>query len=174
MKNAENIVSRGRAKKMRPVGDVDDKMNATVVDVLNHLLGAEYILFTKTLNYHWNVIGPRFFSLHQFLEKQYKELLELMDSVAERIRVLGEFPYSTCESMAEEARMPETEGGQILPNQMLADLLRTHLTIQQRLKGVLDTEPFEADMTTQDFVVDVLKHHEKMAWMLKSHLETGH
>lgn len=169
-----SVVPKGRAKRMRPVGEVDDKLNSEVVDVLNHLLGAEYVLFTKTLNYHWNVIGPRFFSLHKFLEHQYEEILEVMDGVAERIRVLGEFPYSTSEHLSQEARMPEMEGAKISPNQMLTDLLRTHLTIEERLKNTISDDAFEADVTTQDFVVDILKKHEKMAWMIKSHLETGH
>jgi starvation-inducible DNA-binding protein len=70
-----------------------------IVECLNAVLANEYSLFTKTLNYHWNITGPRFHSLHTFLEGQYQELLLIMDEVAERVRVLDERPISTIKGM---------------------------------------------------------------------------
>ncbi|MEC9282312.1 MAG: DNA starvation/stationary phase protection protein, partial [Bdellovibrionota bacterium] len=72
-----------------------DRSTATTVDHLNSLLANEFSLFTKTLNYHWNITGPRFHSMHEFLDEQYHSLLEVVDEVAERIRQLDAFPNGT-------------------------------------------------------------------------------
>ena len=60
-----------------------------VVEILNTLLSDEYVLYTKTRNYHWNVVGPRFNDLHKFFEAQYETLNEIVDAVAERTRAVG-------------------------------------------------------------------------------------
>src|SRR5436309_13565774 len=67
--------------------DIPESGRASVVDILNRLLSDEYVLYTKTRNYHWNVTGPQFNDLHKFFEAQYEELNEFVDEVAERAKV---------------------------------------------------------------------------------------
>ena len=80
-----------------------------IVFGLNSVLANEFSLFTKTLNYHWNITGPRFSSLHVFLGEQYNELLLMMDEVAERVRVLDERPVSTIKGMYSSMEIKDGE-----------------------------------------------------------------
>ena len=131
----------------------------------------EYALFTKTLNYHWNVTGPRFHSLHTFLEDQYKQQLEIMDDMAERVRVLGENPIGTVKEMKDFMEMNEKNGKTLSSSEMIYDLFTSNLHIQSSIKDfVSDTDVFKKDPGTEDFLVSILQKHEMMSWMLKSHL----
>ena len=155
----------------RPVGSIshaDAKMNAAA---LNSLLANEFTLFTKTLNYHWNVTGPRFHSLHNFLEEQYHELLEVMDRIAERVRVLDEVPISTVEKMNSCKEIKENNGSSLTSSQMMEDLLQTNLYIQESIKNTVSSNKhLGKDPGTEDFLVGLLQKHEMISWKMKSHL----
>ncbi len=158
--------------KTRPVGEIKEESVKETVKELNFLLADEYALFTKALNYHWNVKGPRFHSLHTFLEGQYNALLPVMDSIAERIRTLGETPEGTLEHLSEMNKLPEKNGNFLSANEMIYDLFSSNLKIQKQIKSILKKEElFEDDFGTEDFLVGLLQKHEKTSWMLKSHLE---
>lgn len=151
---------------------LDYEMKIPVVNGLNTLLADEYGLFTKTLNYHWNITGPRFHSLHEFLEGHYRELLDVMDAVAERVRFLGETPLSTVSALKAEMKIPETDGEKLTDIEMLEDLLRANISLQSKIKQLIKTpELSKRDPGTEDFLVGVLRQHEKMSWMLRSHLQ---
>jgi len=160
-------------KKLRPVGGIDKKAAEKISGFLNTTLSDEYALFTKTLNYHWNVTGPRFHSIHNFLEGHYNQLLETMDTVAERVRILDERPISTVAGMLNETSVHEVNGKELSSHEMLHDLFSTHLDIQNSIKGFLDKEEatFRFDPGTEDMLVGMLQQHEKMSWMIKSHLD---
>jgi len=156
----------------RPIGEISTEHVHRITDFLNNLLANEYALFTKTLNYHWNVTGPRFHSMHTFLEGQYKDLLEVMDSVAERVRIVGETPISTINDLKEAMNVNETTGSNFSSNEMLKDLFETNLMIQSSMKEVIKDELlFSNDPGTEDFIVGLLQKHEEMSWMIKSHLD---
>lgn len=141
------------------------------VEVLNTLLANEYSLFTKTLNFHWNITGKRFHSLHQFLGAEYKDLLQIMDDVAERVRILGHRPLSTVSEMLSVTTLAESPGRVPSSDQMLNDLLTDHVAIQKFLRRALKSEGvFDNDPSTEDFLIGILKKHEKTGWMLRSHL----
>lgn len=156
----------------RPVGKISNSDVEKTTQFLNHILANEYALFTKTLNYHWTVTGPRFKSLHTFLEGHYNSLLELMDGLAERVRILGETPIGTVKEMKSVMDIDEITGKKLSANEMLADLYSTHMNIQESVKEYLiDDDAFKADPGTEDHLVGVLREHEKMSWMIKSHLD---
>ncbi len=159
----------------RPVGRIDDADVKTSTEFLNHILANEYALFTKTLNYHWTVTGPRFKSLHTFLEGHYESLLAMMDGLAERVRVLGETPIGTVKEMKSAMDVDEITGKKLSANEMLADLYSTHMNIQESIKSFVtakDNEKvFASDPGTEDHLVGVLQKHEMMSWMIKSHLD---
>ncbi len=156
----------------RPIANIDDATAEQITEVLNDLLANEYALFTKTLNYHWNVTGPRFHSLHKFLGEQYHELLEMMDGLAERVRVLGEVPHSTLKKMTKEMDINEVTGNSLSSSEMLSDLFNSHMMIQSYIKTSITTDKnFEKQPGIEDFLVGLLNKHEMMSWMLKSHLD---
>ncbi len=156
----------------RPSVDLPIESNTKSVEMLNSLLANEYTLFTKTLNFHWNITGPRFHSLHTFLETQYKELLETMDDLAERIRILGSRPLSTVKEMERESHINENPQEYPKAEEMLKELLYDNQSIQRQIKLFLQGETFlKNDPGTEDFLVSLLQKHEMTSWMLKSHLQ---
>ena len=167
----ENI-TLADAKKLNPIGDVPKSLNTKGIEFLNKLLANEYTLFTKTLNYHWNVTGPRFNSLHKFLEEQYQALLVTLDDVAERVRTKGSYPLGTVEQMSQYSSLDETNSKRMSAEQMINDLLKDHLTIQETIKeGLKDRKMLDEDPGTEDFLTGVLQKHEKTSWMLQAQLQ---
>lgn len=144
-----------------------------LIDCLNSLLANEFAVFTKTLNFHWNVTGPRFHSVHQFLDDQYHDLLKIVDSVAERIREIGGNPMGTLTELQKTTSLVERPGVQPKTSNMIADLMSDHESIQTQIKAILkEIDRGEPDPGSEDFLTSLLKKHEEMAWMLKSHIES--
>ena len=145
--------------------------SSPLVKRMNSLLADEYALFTKTLNYHWNVTGPRFYSMHEFLEGQYKELLTMIDNVAERIRKIGSKPMGTLSEFSDRSSIVERPGIYPETSLMISDLLEGHKKVQDEIREMIDqADKFAVDPGTEDFLTGLLKQHEEMAWMLKSTL----
>ncbi len=151
---------------------ISEKNRAATSQVLNHLLADEYVLYTKTRYYHWNVTGPRFHSLHLFFETQYTELETIIDEVAERARQLGFFAFGTLEQFKKVTRLSEDEGVIPSEDEMIRNLMEDHETIIQQLRKDLDkVDENYHDMGTNDFLTGIMEQHEKMAWMLRAHLQ---
>jgi starvation-inducible DNA-binding protein len=138
---------------------------------LNKLLADTYILYLKTQNFHWNVTGPQFHSLHAMFEEQYKDLAAAVDTLAERIRALG-FPapgsfkqFTQLTSIQEAPEQPPQAAEMI--RQLLADqeaIIRTARAIYPHTDDVKDE-------ATGDLITERLETHEKNAWMLRSCLD---
>ncbi len=142
-----------------------------IVDLLNADLSDEYVLLTKTKNYHWNVVDPRFNDLHKFLDEQYEKLSEVVDDIAERIRSIGGKSKSTLKEFLEQTRLSEHPNEYPSANEMLENLLLDHESIIRQLRKDLETCEQLGDMGTNDFLTGLMEEHEKMAWMLRSFLE---
>src|SRR5437660_12911044 len=95
---------------MKPNIGLSDEQREGVVNILNALLSDEYLLYTKTRNYHWNVTGPQFNDLHTFFEAQYETLNGVVDDVAERARTLGGRARGTPAEFTQHARLKEHPG----------------------------------------------------------------
>ncbi|MAF92758.1 MAG: DNA starvation/stationary phase protection protein [Bdellovibrionota bacterium] len=150
-----------------------DKSTATTVDYLNSLLANEFSLFTKTLNYHWNITGPRFHSMHEFLDEQYHSLLEVVDEVAERIRQLDAFPNGTLKNFDKKSVLDNLNDSSPQTSTMISDLVNDHETIDEQIKLILKSlEKNGDDPATEDLLGGLSKKHEEMKWMLKSHLDS--
>ncbi len=143
----------------------------TIADMLNVLLADEYVLYTKTRNYHWNVVGPQFNDLHRFFETQYEELNGIVDEVAERARTLGGRAWGTLTEFARHARLKERAGESPTARDMIAALLGDHEAVARQLRADLETAAKHGDMGTSDFLTGLMEKHEKMAWMLRAFLE---
>lgn len=151
---------------------LSDKDRAGVVKILNHVLADLYVLYTKTRNFHWNVVGSDFSELHKFFEAQYEELNEAIDEVAERTRALGAMSVATLAEFLKLSRLSEQPGRYPTAQQMIAILLKDHETVIQALrKDVDETNETYHDAGTSDFLTGLMESHEKMAWMLRSFLE---
>ena len=143
-----------------------------VISILNTLLADEYLLYTKTRNYHWNVTGPQFNDLHKFFETQYEALDGIVDDVAERARSLGGRAAGTLEEFRKAARLAEDPGKVPAARDMLAALLADHEALARTLRGDVDlVTDKHKDTGTADFLTGLLEQHEKAAWMLRSFLE---
>src|SRR5947199_10527984 len=142
-----------------------------VASILNALLADEYVLYTKTRNYHWNVVGPQFNDLHKFFEAQYSELNDIVDDVAERARALGGRALGTLAEFSQHARLKEQPGTYPDATGMLRDLLGDHDAVIRRLRedleGVTDKH---RDAGPNDLLTGLAEPHEKMAWMLRAFL----
>jgi starvation-inducible DNA-binding protein len=142
-----------------------------VAGLLKSLLADEYVLYTKTRKYHWNVEGPQFNDLHKFFESQYDAIDNTIDEIAERIRQLGEYSPGSLVEFQAAARLKEDSGSQIPAKKMVANLLADHETLVRHLREDLETakEKFN-DAGNQDFLTGLMQEHEKAAWMLRSML----
>ncbi len=156
---------------MKPrIGIADDQRSATV-SILNALLADEFVLYTKTRGYHWNVVGPQFSELHKLFETQYEQLDEVIDQVAERARALGGRAFGTLAEFSQHSRLKERPGEAPPAHDMIADLLGDHETLIRQLRQDADTVGGKyGDTGTNDFLVGLMEDHEKTAWMLRAHL----
>lgn len=142
-----------------------------VAHSLNMLLADEHVLYIKTRNAHWNIEGPDFLTIHRFFEEQYREIETVIDEVAERIRTLGHYAEGTLAGflklthLSEETREKNDSAG------FIKSLLEPHETIIIHLRESIDRYADEwKDAGTSDFITLLMEKHEKMAWMLRSHL----
>jgi starvation-inducible DNA-binding protein len=151
---------------------LSDRDREGVVVILNTLLADEYVLYTKTRNYHWNVEGFLFNDLHKFFETQYSELNGIADEVAERARTLGGKAAGTLTEFSRLTRLREQPGEHPPARAMISSLLADHETIVRNLREDLETctEKYH-DAGTTDFLTGLMEQHEKMAWMLRAFLE---
>ncbi len=151
---------------------LSDKDRGGVIQILNALLSDEYVLYTKTRNYHWNVVGPQFNDLHKFFESQYEALDDIVDEVAERARSLGGRAAGTLAEFLQLARLKELPKQDRKAREMISDLLNDHEAIIRTLRVDLETAADRYhDIGTNDFLTGLMERHEKMAWMLRAFLE---
>ena len=156
---------------MKPKIGIADDMRKGVVELLSTVLADEYVLYTKTRNYHWNVEGLQFNDLHKFFEAQYEALDEFIDEVAERARSLGGRALGTLAVFSQRTRLKVEPKKTPDAKQMLANLLADHESVIRELRADLQTALDKyGDAGTSDFLTGLMEKHEKMAWMLRSYL----
>jgi starvation-inducible DNA-binding protein len=141
-----------------------------VVEAMSHLLADSYTLYLKTHNYHWNVTGPMFTTLHTLFETQYSDLALAVDEIAERIRSLGARAPGSYSEFAKLAAVKEVTG---TPSaiEMLEDLAADQQTAVGAAKRVVEAAESAGDQASADLAIRRIDVHEKNAWMLRSHLE---
>lgn len=151
---------------------IEDKNREGVIRILSKLLADEYTLYTKTRKYHWNVTGPRFQQLHVVFKVQYTELDVIVDDVAERIPQLGGKAVATLKEFQELSQINEDIGQYPDADKMLSNLLADHEAIIRSTRIDADEcDEKHHDMGTNDFLVGLVEQHEKIAWMIRAHIE---
>jgi starvation-inducible DNA-binding protein len=147
-----------------------DMAQKNVVEALKLVLADCYALYLKTQNYHWNVEGVDFRSLHLLFEEQYTELAAAIDIAAELIRGLGAKVPATFELFAKQTTIP-TGNEKATAAQMVAELTEDQGRIQKTLQHTLEAAQKAGDEVVTDFVIERLTAHRKAAWMLKSSMQ---
>ncbi|MCU0270093.1 MAG: DNA starvation/stationary phase protection protein [Acidimicrobiales bacterium] len=148
---------------------IDEAQRQEIADGLSRLLADSYSLYLKTHNFHWNVTGPQFTSLHLLFEQQYNELALAVDLVAERIRALGFFApgsyqaFSALSSVADAAGVPDAQD-------MVRELVAGHEQVARTARSVFPAVEAAHDEASADLLTQRLQVHEKTAWMLRSTL----
>jgi starvation-inducible DNA-binding protein len=146
------------------------KDRAAIAKGLSRLLADTYVVYLKTHNFHWNVEGPMFQTLHQMFMEQYTETWNAIDLVAERIRSLGHYAPGTYREYLELARVKETPG-QPRAEQMVKLLIEGQEAIVRTAREVLPIAEKADDQPTLDLLTQRMQVHEKNAWMLRSLLK---
>ena len=179
-KTSSGNEARGKATPLNPVasssridigiGSADRK---EIAEGLSRFLSDAFTLYLKTHNFHWNVTGPMFNSLHNMFEQQYTEQWNALDEVAERTRALG---FNTPGSYAEFIRLTsirEEPGADGVPDWkgMVQQLVAGNEAVCRTARSVLKTADDAGDDPTVDLLTQRLQTHEKYAWMLRSLLE---
>jgi starvation-inducible DNA-binding protein len=138
-----------------------------IAEGLSRLLADTYTLYLKTHNYHWNVTGPMFQTLHLMFEQQYNELALAVDQIAERIRALG-FPAPG--TYAEFSRLSSVNEEEGVPNarEMIRKLVEGQETVARTARTIFPTVEDANDQPTADLLTERMQVHEKTAWMLRS------
>jgi starvation-inducible DNA-binding protein len=149
---------------------IDDAARKQIGDGLARLLADTYTLYLKTHNFHWNVTGPMFNTLHLMFEQQYTELSQAVDLIAERIRAL-DFPapgsyrqFAALTSLKEEESVPSAE-------EMISILVKDQEAVVRTARSIFPVVDDAVDESTADLLTQRMQVHEKTAWMLRSLLK---
>lgn len=141
-----------------------------VIAGLKASLADSYTLYLKTQNFHWNVTGPQFQSLHALFMTQYTDLALANDEIAERIRALGEFAPGSYKAFSKLASIKEAEEGTTQAVQMVKALVKDQTTLVKTLNTCLKAAQKAGDDPTTDLMIRRITQHEKNRWMLESSL----
>lgn len=150
---------------------IGDEDRAVIAQGLSRLLADTYTLYLTTHNFHWNVTGPMFNTLHQMFMEQYTELWNAVDPIAERIRALGHWApggYAQLSSLSSVADAPAAPPKAM---EMIRILHRGHEAVARTAREVFPLADEAGDQPTADLLTQRLDVHEKTAWMLRSLLE---
>jgi starvation-inducible DNA-binding protein len=155
------------AKPMSINIGIEEQDRREIAEGLSRLLADTFTLYLKTHNFHWNVTGPMFQTLHLMFEEQYNELWTATDLVAERIRALGHFAPATYKEFARLTSITEEDGVPVA-TQMIRQLVEGHETAARTARSVITIAERASDAPTADLLTQRLQVHEKTAWMLRS------
>lgn len=146
---------------------IPEENRVEIANGLCSLLADSYTLYLKTHNFHWNVTGPMFQTLHLMFEEHYTELATAIDEVAERIRSLGQMAPGSYDDYKELSSI-QINKGVPTAQEMIKELLAGHEAVAKTARKVLPAADAGADEATADLVTQRLQLHEKTAWMLRS------
>lgn len=149
---------------------IAEKDRKAIAEGLSRLLADSYTLYLKTHNFHWNVTGPMFNTLHLMFETQYTELATAVDEIAERIRALGHPAPGSYAAYARLSSIKEAEG---VPSaeEMIRQLVEGQEAVVRTARGIFPIVDKAHDEPTADLLTRRMQTHEKNAWMLRSLLE---
>src|SRR6476660_2749873 len=140
-----------------------DKNARTIEETLNKLLADEHIVYAKTRNYHWNYEGDNFIEMHKFYEGQYEELAEMIDEIAERVRMIGHHAEGRLKDFLKLTNLEE-QNYTTDQNEQVRNLTDDHQTIIRILRNSIVKLDKLKDAGSVDLLTRIIQQHEKMAW----------
>lgn len=158
---------------MKPQIGINDKNLKGSIEILNKSLANAHILYFKLRKFHWNIKGDNFMELHKLLETHYEEIAINIDDIAERVSQLGGIAIGTANEFISLSSIKENPGKNPAKNElMLKELLNDHETIIKSLRSDIEKadENFK-DIGTADFLTDLIRGHEKLAWTLRRYFQ---
>lgn len=172
MAKKEKTSGKGQAKGLMPISiGIGEKDRAAIAAGLAKLLADTYTLYLTTHNFHWNVTGPMFNTLHTMFMTQYTELWNAVDPIAERIRSLGHAAPGSYAQFGQLASVPDAPATPPKALEMVRVLVEGHEAVARTARGVFPLAERANDQPTADLLTQRLDVHEKTAWMLRSLLE---
>lgn len=162
--------SKGESSAMQIDIGINEKDRKDIAMQLSRVLADTYTLYLQTHNFHWNVTGPMFQTLHLMFETQYNELALAVDNIAERVRALGHLAPGTYAEFAELSSIKETRGD-ISSDKMIETLVRGQEAVVKTCRSMFELVDRAHDEPTADLLTQRMQLHEKTAWMLRSLLE---
>lgn len=157
-----------KAEDKPRISVADDSDRKRLSGALAKTVGDAYMLMAKTQGYHWNVAGPLFVSIHELTEKQYQDLFEAADDLAERIRALGRRAPGSYREFAAATIVEDDDGSVKTAQEMVETLARDNEACARRLKEVSDIAEELGDKVTEDMAIGRMRTHEQNAWMLRA------
>lgn len=146
------------------------KSENAIVSRLSHFLADSFVVYVKTLNFHWNMVGSGFFMYHKLLEEQYKELADAADELAERVRMLGSHAPASLKEFLALSQIKESSG-KLSQEKMVAELVKDHETLVKSASELIKLTEQANDQGTGDLMIERLRASDKYAWLLRSHLQ---
>jgi starvation-inducible DNA-binding protein len=156
-----------KAKVMARNIEFTDQAKRECAEALSKVLSDTFVLYLKTHNFHWNVKGPQFISLHKMFEEQYRDLWSALDDIAERIRALDQPAPGTTAKFKQLAEIKEIDSLPAAMN-MLSELVSDNEAVVRTIRTALSAAQDAGDEATAGLLTDRLTYHEKQVWMMKS------
>ena len=163
-------LEKSKTMKIEPNLGITEEARKEIADSLMTILSSSYHLLIKTQNYHWNIRGILFKSIHELTEDQYKDIFDANDVIAERIRALGYLVPGSFQEFANRSILEE-EDRKYSDMEMIYDLVKSHEALIWKIRNTIDLASDALDESTADMLTGRLRFHEKNAWMLRSFLE---
>jgi starvation-inducible DNA-binding protein len=162
-------------KKAKTTGEETPHISVASADSRRKLAGSlasavsdTFRLMIKTQAYHWNVAGPLFVSIHELTEKQYQDLFDAVDELAERIRALGEASPTSSKAFAQLSEIEDDDGKAKTAQTMVEALAHDNEKVARRLSTAADLAADLGDKVTEDMLIGRMQVHEQNAWMLRA------
>lgn len=148
-----------------------DQNKSSVSNLLKEILADQFLLYTKSRNYHWNVVGANFYGLHKAFEDIYEGLAEDIDNIAERIRALGSNAPGTLKEFQKLSSIKETENNYPSSTEMVKEIINDLEYISSKLNSsAKKIQDENSDEVTAGMLYSLLEKYDKTLWMLKSTL----
>ena len=172
MNDQANIETLNSACKTLPTDiGIESDDRESVCGMMQSVLADQHVLYIKKRNFHWNLVGERFHTLHTFYEEQYTALEAAIDKTAERIRQLGGVAAGSMQEFLSAASLKEEVGALVDGEDSIRALVTDHESVIKTLRTYVSKTEEAGDAGTADFLTALMQSHEEMAWMLRSFLQ---